>query len=38
MGQTPTAEIDIDATLVRGLLREQHPDLADLPIRALASG
>ncbi len=35
---TPAAEIEIDADLARGLLRAQHPDLADLPIRFLASG
>ncbi len=34
----PAAEIDIDAALVRGLLEEQHPDLAHLPLTAVASG
>lgn len=29
----PEAEVDIDAELVRGLLRDQHPDLADLVLR-----
>jgi hypothetical protein len=28
----PRAEVDIDASLVRQLLREQHPDLADLSV------
>ena len=28
----PAAEIEIDADLVRTLLRAQHPDLADLPL------
>ncbi|GIF78221.1 aminoglycoside phosphotransferase family protein [Asanoa siamensis] len=31
-------EIEITADLVRDLLREQHPDLADLPIRLGAKG
>lgn len=35
---TPLAEVEIDADLVRALLLEQHPDLADLPLRPLASG
>lgn len=26
-----TAELEISADLIRDLLREQHPDLADLP-------
>ena len=34
----PAAEVDIDATLVRALLREQHPDLAGLDLTLLASG
>ena len=34
----PAAEIDIDAGLVRELLRAQHPDLADLPLVALSPG
>jgi len=29
---TPPAEINIDQSLVHGLLREQHPDLAHLPL------
>jgi aminoglycoside phosphotransferase (APT) family kinase protein len=35
---TPAADCQIDAPLVRELLREQHPDLADLTIRKTASG
>jgi len=35
---TPRAEVLIDAEGVRALLAEQHPDLADLPIRLAASG
>lgn len=35
---TPSAEIDIDVTLVRGLLAEQHPDLAARPLERVASG
>ena len=35
---TPSAEVDIDAGLVRRLLRAQHPDLAALPIALAASG
>lgn len=34
----PAAEHPIDAALLRGLLEDQHPDLAGLPLRALASG
>ncbi|MFF4801666.1 aminoglycoside phosphotransferase family protein [Streptomyces sp. NPDC001351] len=32
------SEIEISEDLVRGLLREQHPDLAELPIREVAGG
>ncbi|HWS35095.1 MAG TPA: aminoglycoside phosphotransferase family protein [Actinoplanes sp.] len=32
------SEIEVGADLVRDLLREQHPDLADLPIREVAGG
>jgi len=32
------SEIEVTADLVRGLLREQHPDLAELPIREVAGG
>jgi aminoglycoside phosphotransferase (APT) family kinase protein len=38
MTGTPAAEVHIDAALARSLLAQQHPDLADLPITALASG
>jgi aminoglycoside phosphotransferase (APT) family kinase protein len=34
----PPAELHIDAPLVRRLLRDQHPDLADLPLRRLGTG
>ncbi|WP_421933259.1 aminoglycoside phosphotransferase family protein [Phenylobacterium sp.] len=34
----PPAEIDITPDLVRALLTAQHPDLAHLPIRLVASG
>jgi len=37
-GTRPAAEHAIDETLVRGLLADQHPDLADLPLREVASG
>ena len=37
-GRMPAAEIDIDAELVRTLVREQHPDLASLEVRPLAYG
>jgi aminoglycoside phosphotransferase (APT) family kinase protein len=32
------SEIEVSGDLVRALLREQHPDLADLPIREVAGG
>lgn len=35
---TPAAEVDITESLVTRLLREQHPDLLDLPLRHVASG
>jgi aminoglycoside phosphotransferase (APT) family kinase protein len=35
---TPAAELNIDETLVRSLLVEQQPDLADLPMRTVANG
>jgi aminoglycoside phosphotransferase (APT) family kinase protein len=35
---TPPAETPIDEELVRRLLRSQHPDLAELPVRRAASG
>jgi len=34
----PDAEVDLTVGLVRDLLREQHPDLATLPIVEVASG
>jgi aminoglycoside phosphotransferase (APT) family kinase protein len=34
----PAAEVEITPSLVRYLLREQHPDLAGLPIRPMANG
>ena len=34
----PAADIEIDAALVRSLLREQHPDLADLSLQEIDSG
>ncbi len=35
---TPAAEFVIDSQLVAGLLAEQHPDLADLPLRMVDAG
>ncbi|TDN45427.1 aminoglycoside phosphotransferase (APT) family kinase protein [Curtobacterium flaccumfaciens] len=35
---TPAAEVDVDVALVRALLRDQHPDLADLPLEVVADG
>ena len=35
---TPEAEVDVDEQLVQQLLRLQHPDLAELPIRLLDVG
>lgn len=34
----PRAEVDIDVALVRALLAEQHPDLADWSLRLVAEG
>jgi aminoglycoside phosphotransferase (APT) family kinase protein len=34
----PAAEIDISLDLVRGLLADQHPDLAGSPLAVMASG
>jgi aminoglycoside phosphotransferase (APT) family kinase protein len=34
----PAAEVAVDAGLVRRLLADQHPDLADGPLRELAAG
>ena len=36
--QTPVSEVEIAAPLVRGLLAEQHPDLADLPLERIDEG
>src|SRR5215213_9888754 len=38
MATRPPAEVDVTPALVRALLREQHPDLADLPLHAVSSG
>lgn len=35
---TPAAEHRVDVALVAALLRDQHPDLADRPLRVVASG
>ncbi|WP_144711613.1 aminoglycoside phosphotransferase family protein [Curtobacterium pusillum] len=35
---TPAAEVDVDVPLVRALLLDQHPDLADLPLAVVANG
>jgi aminoglycoside phosphotransferase (APT) family kinase protein len=34
----PASDIEIDAALVRALLHEQHPDLAELPLLPIDSG
>jgi aminoglycoside phosphotransferase (APT) family kinase protein len=36
--EPPAAEVDVIPGLVRDLLAEQHPDLADLPLRELDAG
>ncbi len=38
MGTRPAAEVDVTVDLVRDLLDEQHPDLARLPLRPVATG
>lgn len=38
MANTPSAEVDVTADLVRELLVEQHPDLAHLPLTHEANG
>lgn len=38
MADAPAAEIEVDVPLVRRLLADQHPDLADRPIVPLANG
>jgi aminoglycoside phosphotransferase (APT) family kinase protein len=35
---TPAAEVAVDVPLVRALLADQHPDLADRPLRVVANG
>ncbi|MGI8938337.1 MAG: aminoglycoside phosphotransferase family protein [Iamia sp.] len=35
---SPAAEVDVSMDLVRELLVDQHPDLADLPLREVPSG
>jgi aminoglycoside phosphotransferase (APT) family kinase protein len=35
---TPAADIEVDEPVVRRLLREQHPDLAELELRLVANG
>ena len=34
----PAAEVDVDDALVRSLLEEQHPDLADRALTLVANG
>lgn len=38
MARMPAAEVDIDLALVHRLLRDQHPDLAGLPMHLAANG
>src|SRR5690606_7124066 len=38
MPATPPAEVAVDEHLVRSLLQDQHPDLADLPLQRMSSG
>lgn len=35
---TPVSEVEIDVSLVKSLLQEQHPDLAHLPIHLVDAG
>ncbi len=35
---TPTAEVEIDASLVHSLLATQHPDLTHLPLHLVDAG
>ena len=35
---TPDADVHIETAVVRALLRDQHPDLAELPLRRLEAG
>jgi len=34
----PERDVHIDEALVRALLKDQHPDLADLELRKVAEG
>lgn len=38
MPRMPVAEVDVDESLVRHLLGDQHPDLAGLPLRLVTNG
>ena len=38
MASTPDADIDVSSELVQRLLRDQHPELADLPLELVANG
>src|SRR5699024_1293752 len=38
MARMPAAEVTVDLPLVRRLLADQHPDLADLPMHVAAHG
>jgi aminoglycoside phosphotransferase (APT) family kinase protein len=38
MAKAPAAEVAIDETVIRRLLRAQHPDLADRSLRIVAAG
>ncbi|MGW6131587.1 aminoglycoside phosphotransferase family protein [Cellulomonas sp. NPDC055163] len=38
MADRPAADVDVSVDLVRALLADQHPDLADLDLRPAASG
>jgi aminoglycoside phosphotransferase (APT) family kinase protein len=38
MPDSPAAELDVTLDLVRNLLTDQHPDLADLPLTVVANG
>ena len=38
MSGTPAAEVEVDAGLVRALLRDQHADLAELPLELIDAG
>jgi aminoglycoside phosphotransferase (APT) family kinase protein len=38
MGTRPAAEVEVTTDLVHDLLAEQHPDLAGLPLRVVATG